>query len=262
MTEILIYYIVSLLFLVGSIWGIGCLFKKQEMKMRWGMFFLGILAAILYFAVVMVLFKLTFSGDEYYNTPLFRGTVGFVFIALLCLLRALILKGFFFGKYKEEQGLSLSFGFGIAPGLLLSFYLLIMAVVLAVNGIFNGPCVLEEGGYLSFADNTIITVFRPAAGHLSFAVLFVSFAVLILASGWLHKNISMTKRKMSVSIIWTIFLVVLEVLAVLPVPFFAMFGLSHWHVAVIGAIAAIAAVLLVRFMPRVKEEGEYTKQFD
>ncbi len=262
MTEILIYYIISLLFLAGSIWGIGVFLKKQAIKMRWGMFFLGILAAVLYFIVVLVLFKLTFSGDEYYNTSLFRGTVGFVFIALLCLFRTLIVKGFFFGKYKEEQGLSLCFGFGIAPGLLLGFYLLIMTVVLAVNGIFNGPCVLEEGGYLSFADNTIITVFRPAAGHLSFAILLVSFIVLALASGWIQKNISMTKRKMSVSILWTVFLVVLEAAAVLPIPFISMFGLSHWHVAVIGTIAATFAVLLVRFMPRVKEEEEYTRQFD
>ena len=212
--------------------------------------------------IIVILFRVTFGTDTYYDTPLFRVLVGMVYVVLTALLRFLLVKGIFFNRYKEEQGYSFVWGFGSTPAIFLGLYLLIMTFVVAVNGIFNGPCIVESEGYLSFADNTIISVFQPTAGHISFAVLFLAFSVLHLASAYLMNKLSVRPYNLSIIIFWPIMLLVLEGIALLPIPFIAMFQMSHWQVALVGVIAAAISVALVIFMPRDNRPVEYIKQFE
>lgn len=263
MTEVLLCYIIGFFLCAAGLTGLFFLLKKRmDIKVRWGTFFIGFISAVVYFLIIMLLFRATFRSDYYYNTTLFRTLVGFVFLALLAVARLLLVKAVFFTRYKEEQGFSFSFGFGAAPLAFLGLYLLIMSLVVAGNGIFNGPCIVENEGYLSFADNTIISVFRPAAGHVSFAVLFVALAAMFLLSSALLRRISEKRYHPAVSVSWVIFMVVLEAIAILPIPFIAMYGLSHWQLALIACAAAAISALLLIVMPKEQKPANYIKQFE
>ena len=263
MTALLWYYFAAILLLAAGFTGLYLYFKKkQKTKIHWGMFFLGIIVAVAVFLIILLLFRLTFKPEYYYNTPFFRTLVGFVFLALLALLRMLIVRSALYNRYKEAQGDSFCFGFGAAPGLFLGIYLLIMLPVVGFNGLFNGPCQVAEEGYLTFADNTIITVFRPAAGHLSFAAAFLSFAILTVAAGGFLRKISTQPYRTGVMVLWTVFAIALESAAILPLPFFAMYGLKHWQFAIWSVVLAAIQIALVRFFPKIQEESTYTKQFE
>lgn len=262
MTSILLCYIIGFLLCAAGLSALYLLLKKKLEKLRWGPFFIGVICAVAYFLIIMLLFRATFRSDYYYNTVAFRTLVGFVFLALLALARFLLVKAVFFSRYKEEQGFSFCFGLGAAPVAFLGIYLLIMTLVVAGNGIFNGPCVVESEGYLSFADNTIISVFRPAAGHVSFAVLFVALAGMFLISGGLLCRISIKRYHPAVSVAWVIFMMVLEAVAILPLPFVSMYGLSHWQLALIVCVAAIISAVLLIVMPKERKPANYTKQFE
>ena len=263
MTSLLLCYAAALVLFVAAF--IGTLFfikRFLKEKPHWGMFFLGIIVAAVSAAAVVVLWMVTFRTENYYNTPFFRTMVGFVYLLLICLVRVLIVRGALFGNYREDKGYSFCLGFGAAPGLLLTAYLLIMLPVVAFNGLFNGPCTVAEEGYLTFADNTIITVFRPAAGHVSFALAFFFFTVMTVATGVLLRKVTQQRCRPGVPVIWTILAVMLEAGAILPIPFFSMYGLQHWHLPLIVGILATVLVLLARFVPEAQEEATYTKQFE
>ncbi len=263
MTEILLCYIVSLAVIAAGFAAFLVYFKRgAKIRLQAGSVLIGILSAVLYFALLVLLFMATFSTDYYYNTVFFRSLVGFVFIALLCLARLLLTRSVFFNRDKDSQGLSFCFGFGAAPAVLLAVYLLIITLVVAFNGLFNGPCVVEEGEYLSFADNTIISVFRPAAGHISFALLAVFYAVITTASGFVLRKFSARPYGIFVTVLWVVLMILLETVAVFPVPFISMFQLDHWQLPLIGAIAAAGSATLARFMPKEKKPADYTKQFE
>ncbi len=263
MTAILLCYIAAFLL---SIAGFAALYlflrKKLQVRLRWGMFSLGIITAVIYFLVILLLYHVTFNPDYYYNTPFFRSMVGMVFLALLCLIRLMLVKFAFFGRYNEQGGYSFCFGFGAAPGAFLTFYLLFMTLVVAGNGLFNGPCIVESEGYLSFADNTIISIFRPAAGHISFALVFFAFAAMEIASACLLHKISEEPYHPGVSVAWVLFAVLLEAGAILPIPFISMYGLAHWQLAVIVSILSAVSISLVRFIPKKSDPSTYTKQFE
>lgn len=263
MTEIMLFYIAAFL-LCGL--GFAALFifvkNKLQAKLRWGSFFIGVIAAVVYFLIILLLFKASFSNDNYYNTPWFRALVGFVYVALLGLARLMLVKSCCFNRYKEAQGYSFSFGFGSAPLAFLAIYCLIMTLVVGGNGIFNGPAVVEKAGYLSFADNTIISVFRPAAGHLSFAILFLFVMIMIMASGYCMHRLSEQQYPLVITVGWVVMVVVLEALALIPIPFITMFRLAHWQLAVIAGFSAAASVALACFMPQKQKPANYTKQFE
>lgn len=263
MISLLLCYAAALLLFAAGFIGIFFGLKRSfKTKLHWGMFFLGIIAAVVTAAAVVVLWMVTFRSENYYNTPFFRTMVGFVYLALLCLVRLLIVRGTFFTNYREEKGYSFCFGFGAAPGLCMSAYLLIMLPVVGFNGLFNGPCTVAEEGYLTFADNTIITVFRPAAGHISFALAFLFFTVMTVATGVLLHKTTQQRCRRGVPVIWMILAVLLEAGAILPLPFFSMYSLQHWHLALIIGILTAALVALAMFVPKAKEEITYTKQFE
>lgn len=263
MTEILLFYVAALIVCLLSLAAVFFFIKnKLQAKLQWGSFFIGVIAAVAYYLIIVLLFKATFSNKNYYNTTLFRALVGFVYIALLGLARLLLVKACFFNRYKEDRGYSFCFGFGSAPVAFLSLYLLIMTLVVGGNGIFNGPAVVENAGYLSFADNTIISVFRPAAGHLSFAILFFFIAVMVMTSGYFMYRLSEQSFPLAVTVGWIVMLIVLETVALVTVPFITMFQLAHWQLAVIAGIAAAISVALVVFMPKKPKPVNYTKQFE
>ncbi len=263
MSSVLLSYVAALAVLIAGFLGIYLfLEKKLQIKIRWGMFFLGIITTVFYCAAIVLLFRVTFSVDYYYNTVFFRSMVGLVFLAILCVVRLLVVRSTFFKNHRVEQGYSFSFGFGIAPAALMGVYLLLMTLVVAGNGLFNGPCIVEEEGYLSFADNTIITIFRPVAGHVSVALVFIAYAVMMTASAHLLQKLSKGNYRFGVSVAWTFFMILLEAGAILPLPFISMYKLDHWQLAVIVGIFAAINVLLVRFIPKVKSSTTYTRQFE
>ncbi len=236
--------------------------KIQKIKLHTGFFFGGLLFSIAYFVGIMALFRMTFTSQDYYNTIAFRTMVGMVFLAILCFIRFLILKIFFFNHDRNEQGFSFSFGFGIAPSAFLAAYLLIMLIVVAFNGLFNGPCIVEENGCLSFADNTIISIFRPVSGHLSFAFLFLLFCGISYAFSLFIEKICARNYSPVIVVVWLILLLLPESVLVLVVPFMKMYSFEHWHLLIIAFFCALASFLLVKFIPLEQKPESYTQQFE
>lgn len=260
MSSVLLCYLAALVILSVGFFVI-CLFLKKGLSAKWkaGPFFGGILLSAVYFLGALLLFRLCFANDMYYNTALYRILVGFVLLMIFCFIRFLILKLPFFDYDRENAGFSLAFGFGAAPAAFLWIYSLLMLVIVAANGIFNGPCIVEESGLLSFADNTVISVFRPVAGHISFAVLFSAYALLSVVLAWVIKKITDHAHRSVVNVIWAIAVMVLETVTVLPVLFMQ---LPHWSYPIIAVLCTVIAVALVKWMPIKKEESDYIKQFD
>ena len=263
MTHILLCYLAALIICAACFAAIYIILKKAfKIQTRWAVFFGGVLFALAYYAGVMLLFQATFRTQQYYNTTAFRTLVGLVFLLLFCFARFLILHIFFFRQDREQQAFSFAFGFGFAPAAFLAAYLLIMSLVIAFNGIFNGPAVMEESGLLSFEDNTIISVFRPVLGHVSVALLFCFAAVLSITLCWFMRRISTRDYHPAIRTIWLILLLLVESAAVLPVPFMKMYGLAHWQLPLIAAAAAGVNLLLVRMMPGERKTPHYSKQFE
>ena len=263
MAKILICYFIAALVIGSGIFGLFAYLKKGLKACRkGGAFFGGMLSAAAYFLGMLLLFRVTFSNEMYYDTPFFRTVLGFVFIALLAMIRFFAVKKFFFDRDREDAGYSFSLGFGLAPGAFLGIYALIMFFVVGCNGLFNGPCVEEAEGLLGFADNTMISIFLPEAGHISFAVLFIAFAAFNLLFGKLIQKITDEPHRAVVNIGWAVMMLVLEAVLILPVPFIKMYGLAHYGPSVIAVLCAVAAFLLVRFMPMIKKESAYIKQFE
>ena len=104
MIGIFLSYIIALLLSVGGLVGsIVLIRKKQKGLFRLGSFFIGIISSVADVVVIMLLFRLTFNGEAYYNTVFFRTLVGLVYLALLSLVRFLAVKLVFFNRDREEQ---------------------------------------------------------------------------------------------------------------------------------------------------------------
>lgn len=263
MVEVLIFYLCSTLAAIAAIFGGVLWFKKKEVDLHLKFFFLGIIVSVVYFTVLLVLFFSTFNAtsDQYFNTGSFRVLIGFVYVFILCLVRSLIFRGTLFAREKREQGMSLSFGFGVGPALLLGIYLLMMAVVILYNGIVHSPVEWNAEGYLLFADNTIIgMIFPMPAAHLYIMLAFIGYMAMVLANGWFYKQISQRVISPVIVVSFAIGLALLETGTILPIPFVDM-G-SYWGLSIIGTVAAILAITLVCFLPKEKKPMDYTKQFE
>lgn len=263
MGNVLVCYLITILVIFGGCLGsFAFLGKALKSAVKGGAFFGGMLLSVGYFLGMLLLFRVTFSNEMYYDTPFFRTVVGFVFLILLALVRFLVIKIPFFNRDRVASGHSFSLGFGMAPAAFLGLYSLIMFFVVAFNGMFNGPCIEEAEGLLGFADNTMISIFTPEAGHISFGLLFVAFAFFSLLFSWLIQRISDEPHRALVSFGWGAIMMALEAVMILPVPFIKMYGLPHYALPVIGLICGAVAFLLVRFMPMIQKEGAYIKQFE
>ncbi len=262
MIGIFLSYIGALLICAAGAVGGILLIKKQKIHFQIGAFALGIISAILSVVAIILLFRLLFAGRDYYNTVFFRTLVGSVILSILCGLRFLLLRSTCFNRDREDGGYSFGFGFGFAPLLFVGLYLLIMTLILAGNCLFNGPCIIEEA-YLSFADNTIISIFRPVAGHISFALIFAFYAGLVWSSCKWNEQLNVTRYSTFVTIAVSVLLFVFEGISLLLVPFMKMYGLSHWQLAICVGVFSALSLLLVHFAPKAKEkDSTYTKQFE
>ncbi len=257
------YFFAVAIAICAIIIGVTFFKKRLQSKLHWGGFAIGVVASVFYVLLIMLLYRVTFSKEAYFNTVGFKTIVGFVYIALLAAIRMIILRMAAFNRYKEEQGLSFCFGLGAAPLGFLAIYSIFMFCCIAWNSIVHPPCVIEAEGFLSFADNTIISIFQPIIGHISYAILFVALAAIVVAFGYLLNIIATRRIKPLISVIWFIAVALLEAGALLPVFLGAMYRLNHWQPALIAVINAVIAVLMVRFIPLQKEEQEeYIKQFE
>ena len=262
MVEIFLSYIGGLLVCILGVLGGLFWMKKEGRRFFAGPFFIGIIAAVAVTGGGILLFGLLFKGVDYYNTVFFRTLVGSVILILICALRFLLIKSVFFNRYKEDQGVSFSLGIGLMPSLFLGVYLLIMSLVLAGNCLFNGPSMIADG-YLTFADNTIISIFQPVLGHLSFSLAFFFYSVMVLCSSKWMEKMAVKRYAPVVLILWTVLLCSFEGIGILLIPFMKMYGLSHWHLLLIFGIFAVLSVLLIWLAPSLKEkETIYTKQFE
>lgn len=263
MTTVLLCYLAALVVLVGGFFGIRAFFKSTlRAKFKAGSFFGGMVLSVGIFLGMLLLFRICFSNNMYYNTKLYRTVVGFALLLLLSFVRFMIIKLPFFDRDRKNAGYSFAAGFGAAPAAFLGIYSLLMLLIVGGNGIFNGPCIAEENGLLSFADNTMISVFRPEAGHISFAILFIVYAFYSLLFADLIRKISDHVCRMGVGVWWLVFLMILDGIMILPVPFIGMYGISHWGLSVIGIICTAAAGLLMWKMPVKEEKKEYIRQFE
>ncbi len=265
MSEILIYYALGILLCVFSFFGIKfCLSKWMKTKIRWQNFVVGLLLSVLYFAIALVLIFVTFNNNYYYNTAFFRTMVGGLYFVLLALVRFIVTKKFFYDQKKISSGISFSFGFGFGPVLFLGIYLLMMFLIVGINGLFNSPHTLDAEGFLTFADNTIISVFQPAAGHLSFAFVFVGFNAFAVTFSAFIKRITSRHYHFGAVLGWLVLFLMLEAVALMPIPFVMQFNFKHWQLAVIEWLCVALAIILARFIPGGEHEPDpdYQKQFE
>ena len=263
MIKVLIVYLISLLLCIGGfIPVVRQLRKKTEKKIRFASLFIGVIAAVAFFLVMTVLFRATFRNLNYYNTALFSTLVGTLYIFLMSIIVSVLIKCFLFDRYKSEAGHSFLFGFGVTPVAFFVIYIFIMFVSLVINGLFNGPCTVEEGGKLCFEDNTMISVFQPVGGHVSFAILFLVLLLVLYSEGVLLQKISEEKHSLWISVVWMCGFHLFKALAITTIPFISMYGLKHWELALVVAILSAPCVLFARFLPKVVVAEEYTKQFE
>ncbi len=255
------YVLAFLITLFAIVGGFLALRRLYGQKLCWGSFLIGILVAIGCLVGVLFLFRLSFADAEYYNTVLFRSLIGGVYLFLISGIRFLLTKSIFFNRYREPQGYSFALGYGLAPTLFLSLYLLVMTLALAYNALFNGPAVITNE-YLSFG-NTIFSIFQPVAGHISFAAVFALYLVIVLASFRLADKSTTKNYRAIFVVLWSVLVMLSEAVALLPIPFIKMYELSHWQLLLIVGPMAIVATVLCRFIPKRPEvETTYTKQFE
>ncbi len=265
MSKILIFYIAGILVCILGFFAIKAVVERGlKTRIRWRSFFVGMLVSVLYFALALILIYVTFNNNYYYNTAFFRTMVGSLYFVLLALVRFCITKKFFYDQKKLSAGISFSFGFGFSPVLFLAVYLLLMLLIVSVNAIFNAPYVLEAEGYLSFADNTIISVFQPAAGHLSFALVFVGFDCFAVAFSAFIKKITTKHYHFAAVFGWVCLFLLLEAVSLMPIPFMMQFRLNHWQLALIEWVSVGLAIVLARFIPGGEPDPhpDYQKQFE
>ncbi len=265
MSKILIFYAVSILACVLGFFGIKTLVERGlKTSIRWRNFFIGMLASVVYFAGALVLIYITFNNNYYYNNAFFRTMVGSLYFVLLALVRFYVTKKFFYDQNKISAGLSFSFGFGFSPVLFLGVYLLLMLLIVSFNALFNAPFTLEADGILSFADNTLISVFQPADGHLSFALVFVGFDCFAVAFSAFIKRITSKHYHFGAVLGWTCLFLLLEAVALMPIPFMMQFGFRHWQLAIIEWICVGLAIVLALFIPGKEPDPhpDYQRQFE
>ncbi len=263
MVEVLIFYFLGAIAAVCAIFGAGLWFKKRGVAIRPLYLFMGIIVSVVYFTVLLVLFFSTFNAtsEQYFNTGSFRLVIGFVYVLLLCLIRSLIIRGTLFAQEKREQGMSLTFGFGLGPALLLGIYLFMMAVVILYNGIAHPPAEWNADGYLLFSNNTIIgMIFPTPASHLYIVLAFIGYLAMVLANGWFYKRVSEQVISPVIVVLYAGGLALLETSVILPIPFIEMD--AYWALTIISVVAALIAITLVYFLPKEKNPADYTKQFE
>ncbi|MBQ4052476.1 MAG: hypothetical protein IJD09_02390 [Clostridia bacterium] len=262
MGGIFLSYLIALLITVVALIGSVVYLKKlRGQPLCWGALFVGMLVAFGCLIGVLFLFRLTFSAENYYNTVVFRTLIGLLYLSLLNGLRFLLIKTAFFNRYREAQGYSFALGYSAAPTAFLCVYLLIMTVVLGYHCIFNGPAVIADE-YLSFG-NTIISVFRPVTGHISFAGVFALYLVIVLAQVTFVDKISAKRYRPFFVLLWSVLLVMAEAVVLLPVPFIKMYQLAHWQLVIVAAVMGVISILLTLFIPKPRAvETTYTKQFE
>ena len=263
MLNVLVFYLLSVVRFAAAVVGLVVFFKKKQIKLRLSFLFLGIIAAILYFVLLFVLFFSTFNAnsDQYFFTKTYVIGIGFSYVFVLSIVRCLLMKVAFFNKEYNEQGLSFTLGFGTAPALFIAIYLLLFFFVIAYNGIFNGPAVWNAEGYFLFEDNTIINLLLPKASGAFYAMIALAFyAYFALIESWLYKKISQKIYKWVYFILFPIAFGLLETGMILPIPYVDM-G-SYWVLSILGGIAVGVAIVLVNLLPKEKAPVEYTRQFE
>ena len=261
MASVLLVYLAAVLIGALSLFAIWSFLKKNKgIRIRRGLVAAGVVVSIVYYILELLLFTSTFGDNiDYYNTLTFRVVVGFLFLAMFCLVRIIITKKVFFNVRLKEQGLSFYMGFAGTWSALFTVYLFVMTLVLAYYGLFVGVETFDAER-LVFNDGTAIAVFRPLIGHISFAVFFASLGVIGMASGAFLAKIAEKKVRPFFSAVWIILLMILESVAIQMALYIN--AIPHWGVAANSVIMAALSVLLVRFVPTSKAPEEYTKQFE
>ncbi len=261
MASVLLVYLAAVLLGVLGLIGLWQFLKRiKKVRIRWGFLVVGLVVSVLYYVLELLLFTSTFGDNiEYYNTLTFRIVVGFLFLAFFCLARLIITKKVFFDRRLHQNGLSFCYGFAGAWSALFTLYLFVMTLVLAYYGIFVG-LEADDAGRMIFNDGTAISVFRPLIGHLSFAVFFVSLAVIGVASGAFLAKIVEKKVRPVISAIWIVLLMLFESIAIQMVLYIN--AIPHWGIAINSVVMALLSVLLVRFVPIPKDAEPYTMQFE
>lgn len=263
MTGVLIYYLLSVILFVIAAVGLVAFFKKSNVAIRFPFLFFGVIAAVVYFVVLFVLFFSTFNAnsDQYFYTKTYAVGIGLSYVFILSIVRCLIMKVAFFNKEYHSQGLSFTLGFGVTPALFIAIYLLLFFFVIAYNGLFNGPAVWNAEGYFIFENNTIINLLLPqASGALYAMIALVFYATFVLIESWLYKKISEKLYKWTYSILFPIVFAFLETAMILPIPYINMN--SYWKLSIIDGVVVGLAIVLIVLLPKEKTPMEYEKQFE
>ena len=254
-------YLSYLFALLLCFFAVFIFFRKKKKSML--SFLIGFFSFVLYFVLLMALFHFTFKTPAYYNTPVFRVLIGIVFVFIVTLLRFWILKIAYFDRSNENQAESFFAGFGAAPAAGLGVYVFVMLLLITAHALFNGPAIVEQSGVLSFRDNTVISVFLPVTGHISFAFTFLFYRYLLASSGTIERKLLTGKHPIRVAVLWTVFSCVLESVCVVCIPFMKLLSIRHWHLALIVGFCAGLNYLLARFYPSANEKtSNYEKQFE
>ena len=200
-------------------------------------------------------------NGNFYNTPFFQAFVGTVYLILLAAFRNFLVKALFFNKYHENAGYSFCFGFGYAPAAFIGIFCMIMFLIVAGNGLFNGPATVLENGRLCFADNTIIEMTGPIWGYVTFGIITFAFSGVLVLCGNMLWKISEQKLGFWVSVIWFCAFTALEA-SIVGLIHYILYGLNYWIAAMIALVILCFAVALIRFIPKKKKDSKYTKQFE
>ncbi len=263
MSEILLSYAgVALIAAAGLLLGLLFIVKRFKYPFKLGAFSVGIISAIGAFLCVFLLFKMLFNTNDFYNTMVYRVIVGLVILSIFAFLRFLLVRGVCFNRYREESGVSFSFGFGMAPLALFGIYSFILFLVLVFNVVFNAPYTFGEDG-LTFADNTMISVPIEAIGQVFYALALLFYETIVMVVALFMDRATKRPYRTWAFVVCAVLFFVLESAAILPIPFAGAFGLLPWHIALILGIIALVAIAVLAVIPSQKtKKSTYTKQFE
>ena len=252
--------------------GVPCLVCAIASKRGYKLSILHNIVGYLFFGIFFVGYYLVLgyhlaASDgvaEYYNTATYR----VVIIALLTIFSTVLLWLFGMIVYMRRQAykacLSFFAGFGNGGCLAVGCYALLMLVMLTIQCLSSSFVAFDtEVCAFYFSDGTYFSVFQPMSGHVSFALVALSFLAIAISFALILCRITSAQVPFWTTALAFVGLILLLGIFLVVLCFMPMFGLPHYLMAVIEVVCALISACLVRLTYRFIKipDQAYKKQF-
>lgn len=261
-----LFYILSILVVVLSAFGVALFFKKQNKKLYPLHIFFGALGFVVMLILLLLVVRFAFSQDAslymtaYFTPAFYKIGLSILFFAAVFALRYFVLNAVYYNRYEFEKGSSFFVGFGLSGGAIMSLYCLFMLVSVGAAAIRSDFSKVYEGTLL-FKDGTVVSAFMPLYSHVVFALFFAVYTAFCLAlNEFMIRRANHKYKRLKTLGVYTLIELCEVVIACLLV--FAVSKLNIIVLVLLCAVFAIASIFTVKYLYKYIEEKPYDKQFD